>query len=113
MTAGGKRKTPPQPQPEPMEEEEPSSASEDEDLSGDEGTKVDGIYIPPAQPPTLSMDPTGPRLIITKITNNFFKSYAENQVLGPFSKVVFFPPLVLHSLMLALAVFQCNSRSKR
>lgn len=88
MAAGGKKKTPLKPQ--QMEVEEPAPSSSDEEaLSDDEGTKVDGIYIPPAQPPTLSMDPTGPRLIITKITNNFFKSYAENEVLGPFNKVVF------------------------
>lgn len=96
MAAGGKTKTPSKPK--QKEEEEPaSSSSEEEVLSDDEGTKVDGIYIPPAQPPTLSMDPTGPRLIITKISNNFFKSYAENQVLGPFNKVVFSPLLVLQT----------------
>ncbi|XP_066249114.1 structural maintenance of chromosomes protein 4 [Euwallacea similis] len=64
-----------------------SDEEEDERLfSDDEGTNIDGIYIPPVQPPTLSMDPTGPRLLITKIDNSFFKSYAERQVLGPFHK---------------------------
>lgn len=63
--------------------------SESEELhdSDDEGRRVDGIYIPPAIKPTLSFDPTGPRLLITKIQNNFFKSYAEDVVLGPFHKV--------------------------
>ncbi|XP_056633945.1 structural maintenance of chromosomes protein 4 [Diorhabda sublineata] len=62
--------------------------SEDElHLSDDDDANIiDGIRIPPATKPTCSFDPTGPRLIITKITNNFFKSYAEEQVLGPFHK---------------------------
>nr|CAI5830513.1 unnamed protein product [Callosobruchus analis] len=55
-------------------------------FSDDEATFVDGIRIPPPIKPTLSFDPTGPRLIITKIDNNFFKSYAKGQVLGPFHK---------------------------
>ncbi|CAH2012044.1 unnamed protein product [Acanthoscelides obtectus] len=60
----------------------------DEELafSDDDATFVDGIRIPPPTKPTLSFDPTGPRLIITKIDNNFFKSYAKGQVLGPFHK---------------------------
>ncbi|KAF7268607.1 hypothetical protein GWI33_018297 [Rhynchophorus ferrugineus] len=64
------------------------SDSDDEELHGsdDEGTTVDGIYIPPAIKPTLSFDPTGPRLLITKIHNSFFKSYAQDVVLGPFHK---------------------------
>uniref|UniRef100_A0AAR5Q6Q8 Structural maintenance of chromosomes protein n=1 Tax=Dendroctonus ponderosae TaxID=77166 RepID=A0AAR5Q6Q8_DENPD len=62
------------------------SDSEESLLADEDGMFVDGIYIPPAQPPTLSMDPTGPRLIITQIENHFFKSYAENEVLGPFHK---------------------------
>ncbi|XP_030750331.1 structural maintenance of chromosomes protein 4 [Sitophilus oryzae] len=68
--------------------EEGQVFSDDEELYGsdDEGTRIDGIYIPPATKPTLSFDPTGPRLMITKIYNNFFKSYAENIVLGPFHK---------------------------
>lgn len=56
-------------------------------LSDDDCTFVDGIRIPPATQPVCSFDPSGPRLIITKIVNNFFKSYAEEQVLGPFHKV--------------------------
>ncbi|CAH1155594.1 unnamed protein product [Phaedon cochleariae] len=54
--------------------------------SDDEGTFVDGIRIPPATKPICSFDPSGPRLIITKIVNNFFKSYADEQILGPFHK---------------------------
>lgn len=56
-------------------------------LSDDEGTFVDGIRIPPASKPVCSFDPSGPRLIITKIENTFFKSYAKEQILGPFHKV--------------------------
>lgn len=61
----------------------------DEELcfSDDEGTVVDGIRIPPPTKPACSFDPTGPRLIITKIANEFFKSYANEIVLGPFHKV--------------------------
>lgn len=56
----------------------------------EEGTRVDGIYIPPPTKPVCSFDPSGPRLIITKIVNNFFKSYADEQTLGPFHKVGLF-----------------------
>nr|XP_023017853.1 structural maintenance of chromosomes protein 4 [Leptinotarsa decemlineata]XP_023017854.1 structural maintenance of chromosomes protein 4 [Leptinotarsa decemlineata] len=71
----------------PIEPEIEDNESEEEvNLSDDEGTFVDGIRIPPATKPTCSFDPTGPRLIITKISNDFFKSYAEEQVLGPFHK---------------------------
>lgn len=84
MAEGGMKETPEA----IMEVDEPAYSSEDEDLSNDGGTIVDGIYIPQLQLPTLSLDPNGPRLIITKITNNFFKSYGENVVVGPFSKVV-------------------------
>ncbi|KAJ8970615.1 hypothetical protein NQ314_001150 [Rhamnusium bicolor] len=55
-------------------------------FSDDESTIVDGIRIPAAIKPTCSFDPTGPRLIITKIVNNYFKSYADEQTLGPFHK---------------------------
>lgn len=62
-------------------------SEEESTLSDDEWTFVDGIRIPPATKPVCSFDPSGPRLIITKIVNNFFKSYADEQVLGPFHKV--------------------------
>ncbi|XP_044758906.1 structural maintenance of chromosomes protein 4 [Coccinella septempunctata] len=65
-----------------------TSVDEEDDVnfSDEEGTRVDGIYIPPPTKPVCSFDPTGPRLIITKIVNNFFKSYANEQTLGPFHK---------------------------
>ncbi|KAJ8956971.1 hypothetical protein NQ318_012135 [Aromia moschata] len=69
-----------------VEDNDENDSAEDIDFSDDEGTVVDGIRIPPAIKPTCSFDPTGPRLIITKIVNNYFKSYADEQTLGPFHK---------------------------
>ncbi|XP_077288755.1 structural maintenance of chromosomes 4-like protein gluon [Arctopsyche grandis] len=68
-----------------------NAANDDDEfdhLSDDEegGIRVGDIYIPPAPKPTLSTENTGPRLIITKIVNHNFKSYAGTQVLGPFHK---------------------------
>lgn len=51
------------------------------------GIRIGDIYVPPAPKPALSTDGDGPRLIITKIVNENFKSYAGTQVLGPFHKV--------------------------
>lgn len=67
--------------------DENENSEEELCFSDDDWTFVDGIRIPPATKPACSFDPSGPRLIITKIVNNFFKSYAEEQVLGPFHKV--------------------------
>ena len=39
-----------------------------------------GIKLPPPPPPACTFDNTGPRLIITHIENEFFKSYAGKQV---------------------------------
>lgn len=69
------------------DDNENENSEEELCLSDDDWTFVDGIRIPPATKPVCSFDPTGPRLIITKIVNNFFKSYAEEQILGPFHKV--------------------------
>ncbi|CAG4980776.1 unnamed protein product [Colias eurytheme] len=57
-------------------------------ISDDEegGMRIGDIYIPPAPKPALSFDTTGPRLIITDIVNENFKSYAGVQKLGPFHK---------------------------
>lgn len=70
--------------------DDPVDEDDDVNFSDEEGTRVDGIYIPPPIKPVCSLDPTGPRLIIRKIVNNFFKSYAEEQTLGPFHKVCCF-----------------------
>ncbi|XP_047539287.1 structural maintenance of chromosomes protein 4 [Vanessa atalanta] len=85
---------------EPMEvDENPSSSShqngnnddeigEIDHISDDEegGVRIGDIYIPPAPKPALTFDTTGPRLIITHIVNENFKSYAGVQTLGPFHK---------------------------
>jgi structural maintenance of chromosome 4 len=63
------------------EEEEPS-----EDEEG--GLRMGDIYVPPAPKPVCSSEASGPRLIITHIDNENFKSYAGKQVLGPFHKVL-------------------------
>ncbi|CAH0403323.1 unnamed protein product [Chilo suppressalis] len=57
-------------------------------ISDDEegGVRIGDIYIPPAPKPALTFDATGPRLIITHIVNENFKSYAGVQTLGPFHK---------------------------
>jgi hypothetical protein len=66
-----------------------SEIREEEDpLSEDEGgLKIGDIYIPPPPKPVCSNEIVGPRLIITHIENENFKSYAGKQVLGPFHKV--------------------------
>lgn len=61
------------------EEEEPS-----EDEEG--GLRIGDIYVPPPPKPVCSSETSGPRLIITHIENENFKSYAGRQVLGPFHK---------------------------
>lgn len=62
---------------------------DDANMSDDEegGTRVGDIYIPPPIPPHCSTESKGPRLIIRKIENNNFKSYAGKVILGPFHHV--------------------------
>uniref|UniRef100_A0A673ZFV8 Uncharacterized protein n=1 Tax=Salmo trutta TaxID=8032 RepID=A0A673ZFV8_SALTR len=43
--------------------------------------------IPPPPPPAMTNEPGAPRLMITHIVNQNFKSYAGEQILGPFHKV--------------------------
>merc|ERR1719232_2205283 len=59
---------------------------EEEDYIPDGGIRIGDIYIPPPPPAACTLDNNGPRLIITHIENEFFKSYAGKQVLGPFHK---------------------------
>eukprot|EP00092_Neocalanus_flemingeri_P022265 GFUD01024145.1.p1 GENE.GFUD01024145.1~~GFUD01024145.1.p1 ORF type:complete len:1283 (-),score=468.97 GFUD01024145.1:142-3990(-) len=59
---------------------------EDEEYVPEGGIRIGDIYIPPPPLPSLTFDNNGPRLIITHIENEFFKSYAGKQVLGPFHK---------------------------
>ncbi|XP_036392385.1 structural maintenance of chromosomes protein 4 [Megalops cyprinoides] len=42
--------------------------------------------IPPPPPPAMTNEPGAPRLMITHIVNQNFKSYAGKQILGPFHK---------------------------
>ncbi|XP_063224263.1 structural maintenance of chromosomes protein 4-like [Bacillus rossius redtenbacheri] len=61
----------------------------EDDFSDEEGAlKCGDICVPPL-PPNSACIPgqkSGPRLMITHIENEFFKSYAEKTVLGPFHK---------------------------
>ncbi|XP_017790993.1 PREDICTED: structural maintenance of chromosomes protein 4 [Habropoda laboriosa] len=51
------------------------------------GLRVDDdIYIPPPLKTISTIDVNGPRLMITKIVNENFKSYGGIQVIGPFHK---------------------------
>lgn len=43
--------------------------------------------IPPPPPPAMTNEPGAPRLMITHLVNRNFKSYADEQILGPFHKV--------------------------
>lgn len=61
----------------------PMSQFEDEEG----GFTVGDIYIPPPIKPYCSTESHGARLMITKITNTNFKSYAQNVALGPFCHV--------------------------
>lgn len=45
------------------------------------------VVVPPASESVATFDHDGPRLMITHITNENFKSYAGIQELGPFHKV--------------------------
>ncbi|XP_026735290.1 structural maintenance of chromosomes protein 4 [Trichoplusia ni] len=84
---------------EPMEVDAPdgglSNNNQENEMNGDidhisddeeGGVRVGDIYIPPAPKPALTFDTNGPRLIITHIVNENFKSYAGVQTLGPFHK---------------------------
>jgi hypothetical protein len=67
-----------------------SEIREEEEISEDEesGLRIGDIYIPPPPNPVSSNETTGPRLVITHIENENFKSYAGKQFLGPFHKVL-------------------------
>ncbi|KAH8269369.1 hypothetical protein KR018_008395, partial [Drosophila ironensis] len=78
----------PAPRAEEMEAEDSAGvdALDDALIFDDEegGTRIGDIYIPPPVPPHCSMESTGPRLIIKRIVNRNFKSYAGDVELGPF-----------------------------
>lgn len=74
-------------QDEEMEVERRGNFDDDEIYSDEEGgLRIGDIYIPPPPPATTGTDLNGPRLIITHIENENFKSYAGKTVLGPFHK---------------------------
>jgi structural maintenance of chromosome 4 len=52
----------------------------------DGGLQIGAHYIPPPPPPALTFANDRPRLVITHIDNENFKSYAGQQTLGPFHK---------------------------
>ncbi|XP_029674835.1 structural maintenance of chromosomes protein 4-like [Formica exsecta] len=57
------------------------------DTDEEGGMRIDDeIYIPPPLRTFCEVDTTGPRLMITKIVNVNFKSYAGTTVIGPFHK---------------------------
>lgn len=58
------------------------------DTDEEGGLRVDDeIYIPPPLKTFSEADVTESRLMITKIVNENFKSYAGTHVIGPFQKV--------------------------
>ncbi|KAG8264855.1 Structural maintenance of chromosomes protein 4 [Homalodisca vitripennis] len=82
---------PPQPPSQNMDVDNSDEDSDQEEYHVQEGginipTREGNIYIPPAPPAVCSLDANGPRLIITHIENENFKSYAGRRVLGPFHK---------------------------
>lgn len=58
------------------------------------GRHVAGIYIPPPIKPHCSTESKGPRLMITKIVCEDFKSYANTVTLGPFHHVSLLFPVI-------------------
>lgn len=58
------------------------------DTDEEGGLRVDDeIYIPPPLKNFNEIDDTGSRLMIAKIVNENFKSYAGMHIIGPFQKV--------------------------
>lgn len=73
-----------------IRQEKASNFSDDEDLSDiDEASEIfNGIRIPAELPPIMSAEEDrGPRMIITNIVANNFKSYYGEVNIGPFHKV--------------------------
>lgn len=80
--------------PELLNKAEEAAGNEDDDMDNPKmwedqegGTYVGDIYIPPPTEPHCSTESTGSRLMITKIENVDFKSYAGKVCLGPFHYV--------------------------
>ncbi|XP_071608868.1 structural maintenance of chromosomes protein 4 isoform X1 [Heliangelus exortis] len=65
--------------------EAPPAADSDEVLDNRSLEEILGS-IPPPPPPAMTNEPGAPRLMITHIVNQNFKSYAGKRTLGPFHK---------------------------
>ena len=65
-----------------------SSSEDDEVYEEAGGIKIGDVYVPPMPAAYCSSESHGPRLVISHIVNENFKSYAGRQVLGPFDKVM-------------------------
>lgn len=71
-----------------MEIDEENDADQPLDSDEEGGLRVDDdIYIPPPARKMTEVNTTGPRLVITHIVNENFKSYAGKVTIGPFNKV--------------------------
>lgn len=70
------------------------------------GRRVAGIYIPPPIKPHCSTESKGPRLMITRIVCEDFKSYANVVSLGPFHHVGFFLFKLLINLVTSFILLQ-------
>ncbi|KAL6437432.1 hypothetical protein ACFW04_005134 [Cataglyphis niger] len=66
---------------------EVDESNKEYDTDEEGGMRIDDdIYIPPPLKTFCEVDTTGPRLMITKIVNVNFKSYAGTTIIGPFHK---------------------------
>lgn len=90
---GAKRSEKESPLPEPTKSSAMARGGNDDDSDEGEmfaeeegGIRIGDIYIPPAPPAACSVETSGPRLIITEIEAENFKSYAGKKSLGPFHK---------------------------
>ncbi|XP_032924267.1 structural maintenance of chromosomes protein 4 [Catharus ustulatus] len=92
--AHGKGRKPSEESPMEVEEEnegtteadkEPPQAAPEEVVDNRSLEEILGS-IPPPPPPAMTSEPGAPRLMITHIVNQNFKSYAGEQTLGPFHK---------------------------
>ncbi|XP_023801422.1 structural maintenance of chromosomes protein 4-like isoform X2 [Cyanistes caeruleus] len=66
-------------------DKDPPQATSDEVVDNRSLEEILGS-IPPPPPPAMTSEPGAPRLMITHIVNQNFKSYAGEQTLGPFHK---------------------------
>ncbi|KAJ7425622.1 Structural maintenance of chromosomes protein 4 [Willisornis vidua] len=66
-------------------DKDPAQAASEEEVDNRSLEEILGS-IPPPPPPAMANEPGAPRLMITHIVNQNFKSYAGQQTLGPFHK---------------------------